>query len=183
MAFTLSPLPAKTGYRYFELTSSYDTLYKWFDYPKANGQSITGYVLLPHHLHLLIGFTSLQQSIHTVVSNAKRLIAYAIVKRLEAQKQTDTWIKLSNAVSNSDRQRGKLHQEFEPSFDAKECRSRIFIEQKLTYIHNNPCRGVWNLSTGPVDYLHSPACFYYTGKQGIDEVTNYMELEERNSNR
>ena len=136
--------------------------------------------MLPHHLPLLIGFTSLQQSIHTVVSNAKRFIAYEIVKRLEAQKQTDTWNTLSNAVSNSDRQRGKLYRVFEPSFDAKECRTKIFIEQKLSYIHHNPCTGVWHLSKGPVDYLHSSACFYYTGKQGFYEVTNYMELEDRN---
>jgi hypothetical protein len=42
-----------------------------------------------------------------------------------------------------------------------------------------PAQGVASFK-GPVDFHHSPACFYYTGKQGIDEVTNYMELEDRN---
>ena len=47
----------------------------------------------------------------------------------------------------------------------------------LNYMHNNPCSGIWNLATGPIDYLHSSARFYETGKQGIYEVTNYKELD------
>ncbi len=69
----------------FELTESYDAVYKWFDYLKAKGHYITGYVILPNHLHVLIGFKALTQSINTVVSNGKRFIAYKIVKRLKEQ--------------------------------------------------------------------------------------------------
>ncbi len=89
-----------------------------------------------------------------------------------------TFKTLSDAVSDSDRKRGKLHQLFEPSFDAKECRTRKFIEQKLSYMHNNPCTGVWNLSTSPVDYLHSSGIFYQTVKQGVYEVSSYKDLED-----
>ncbi len=44
----------------------------------------------------------------------------------------------------------------EPSFDWKECRSDKFIDQKLEYIHANPCLleyGIWlkkNISTSIV---------------------------------
>ena len=164
----------------FELTNSYDAIYKWFDYLKASGHYITGYVILPNHLHVLIGFKALTQTINTVVSNGKRFIAYEIVKRLEGQNNTAILKTLSVAVIDSDRKRGKLHQVFENSFDAKECRREEFIKQKLSYMHGNPCKGIWNLARSPSDYLHSSALFYDTGKHSTYEVTNYKELEDIN---
>ena len=164
----------------FELTNSYDVVYKWFDHMKSKSHYITGYVILPNHLHVLVGFKALEQSINTVVSNAKRFMAYEIVKRLEEGNHTSIVDQLSAAVTTSDRQRGKRHQVFEGAFDAKECRGRVFIEQKLSYMHNNPCTGVWNLATSPAEYAHSSALFYSTGIQGAYEVTNYMDLEDMN---
>jgi len=47
------------------------------------------------------------------------------------------------------------------------CDSHGFTNQKLDYIHDNPCKGKWNLSENPVGYLHSSAIFYIDGVQGI----------------
>jgi hypothetical protein len=63
MESTSSPSPVKTGCHYFELTNSYDAGYNWFDHLKTNGHYITIYVILPNHLHVLIGFKALKQSI------------------------------------------------------------------------------------------------------------------------
>ena len=102
------------------------------------------------------------------------------VKKLKQQQQTEILNRLSAAVTDSDRKRGKLHQVFESSFDAKECRRAEFINQKLCYMHENPCKGVWNLAASPSEYLHSSALFYQTGKNSIYEVTNYKALEDIN---
>ena len=67
---------------------------------------------------------------------------------------------------------------FEPSFDWKDCRSNRFIDQKLNYIHANPCRGVWNLVKEEVEYVHSSAKYYETGEQGIYSITKYTDLED-----
>ena len=56
--------------------------------------------------------------------------------------------------------------------------SNKFIDQKLEYIHANPCRGIWNLVNEEYEYKHSSAKFYLTGKQGVYAVTNYAELED-----
>jgi hypothetical protein len=61
---------------------------------------------------------------------------------------------------------------------AKGCSSDRFIDQKLDYMHDNPCRGVWRLAASPVDYLHSSATFYLTGEQGIYPFTNSGELND-----
>ena len=56
-------------------------------------------------------------------------------------------------------------------------KSDKFIEQKLNYIHENPCRGEWNLAGQPQDYLHSSARYYISGRHSIYEIISYTELE------
>jgi len=110
---------------------------------------------MPNHVHTLLAFRNTQgQSINTIVGNGKRFMAYELVKKLKECNQEDI-LKQSSHVRKNEKQRGKLHEVFEPSFDWKECTSDKFLEQKLNYIHENPCRGKWNLAHQISDYKHS----------------------------
>jgi REP element-mobilizing transposase RayT len=161
------------------MTNGYDIVYKWFDHLKSNGHYITGYVIMPNHVHALIAFRNTQgKSINSIIGNGKRFMAYEIVKRLEDKKSAELLEQLASYVNATDRLRGKQHEVFEPSFDWKECNSDKFIEQKLNYMHENPCRGDWNLASQPQDYVHSSARYYITGIQSIYEVTSHTELED-----
>jgi hypothetical protein len=51
-------------------------------------------------------------------------------------------------------------------------------DKKLDYIHDNPCKGVWNLAMNAIDYPHSSAKYYQTGEQGIYAITSYTYLED-----
>jgi REP element-mobilizing transposase RayT len=164
----------------FEITNGYDTVYKWFDYLKSKGHFITGYIIMPNHVHALIAFRNTQgQSINSIIGNGKRFMAYDLVRRLTEQNNIDVLEQLSSFVRFTDKHKGKLHEVFEPSFDWKACQSEKFIEQKLEYIHANPCRGSWDLVNQPWDYEHSSAGFYFNGKQGVYEVVSYMELQDK----
>src|SRR5258706_688759 len=68
-------------------TNTYDSIYKWFDYLKARGHYITGYVVMPNHIHALIAFRHTEKTINTIISNGKRFVAYEIVKRLKSANQ------------------------------------------------------------------------------------------------
>ncbi len=146
----------------FELTKRYDTVYKWFDSLKLKKHIVKGYVIMPNHLHVLIDFASSVKSINKIVSNGKRFMAYKIVERLKEQNKGDVLLQLSERVSKSDKDKGKIHQVFERSFDCKEITSQYFFIQKLSYIHYNPCSGVWKLVENPVAYVHGSAKFYLT---------------------
>lgn len=122
---------------------------------------------MPNHLHVLIQFGFSEKSIITIVSNGKRFIAYKIVERLKQQNKTEILLKLSEAVTKSDKAKGKIHQVFERSFDCKEITSQHFFLQKLSYVHNNPCTGIYDFVKNPVEYAHSSAKFYITGEQGV----------------
>lgn len=133
---------------------------------------------MPNHVHALISFTQTSQSSNTIIGNGKRFMAYEIIKRLQAAGETDLLQQLQNNVETARKSNNKQHEVWELSFDWKECRSNEFINQKLDYMHNNPCVKKWNLSNSPVEYLHSSAKFYITGQQGIFAVTNFMEMED-----
>ncbi len=160
----------------FKITKGYDCVYKWFNSLQKNGHYINGYVIMPNHLHALISFSNTGKNINTIVWNGKRFMAYDIVERLQEINDEIILSKLSNAVRPSDKKRGKLHEVFKDSFDNKECFTKKFIEQKLDYIHWNPCTGKWNLAICPEDYQHSSAGFYCKGVQGIFEVDNIMQM-------
>ncbi|HTH56914.1 MAG TPA: hypothetical protein VL728_12780, partial [Cyclobacteriaceae bacterium] len=163
----------------FEQANAYDAVYKWFDHLKHRGHFILGYVIMPNHLHAMIGFrNTMGGSINRIIGNGKRFIAYEIVKALREKSDLETLARLSSKVNATDGKRGKLHAVFEPSFDWKECRTDRFIDQKLNYIHANPCRGTWSLVDDPCDYIHSSAKYYATGEQGLYGITNFMELRD-----
>ena len=52
------------------------------------------------------------------------------------------------------------------------------MKQKLDYMHDNSCRGKWNLVADVTEYKHSSAKFYLSGEQGVYPITNYLELED-----
>jgi REP element-mobilizing transposase RayT len=47
----------------FQLTNGYDIVYNWFDYLKQQRHYITGYVIMPDHLHAVIAFSNSGTSI------------------------------------------------------------------------------------------------------------------------
>lgn len=52
------------------------------------------------------------------------------------------------------------------------------MKQKLDYMHDNPCRGKWNLVTDVTEYVYSSAKFYLCNEQGVYQVMNYLELDD-----
>ena len=147
----------------FEITNSYSNIYKWFDHLKAKGHKILAYVIMPNHIHILFEFIKAEKDINTIIGNGKRFLAYEIIKTLKKQNNLEILSKLSEATSNSDKRSNKNYKVFEKSFDCKQITGPYFFEQKLNYIHNNPCTGKWMLADCPKNYFHSSAKFYITG--------------------
>ena len=162
----------------FEITNGYALVYNWFDILKANGHHITGYVIMPNHVHATIAFTKTKKDINKVIGDGKRFIGYEIINRLKAKNETALLDKLSAAVNKSDNARGKLYEIWEDSFNWKHCIGDEFAWQKINYMNHNPCSGKWQLATEPALYPHSSAKFYLTGEQGIYPVTNFKELND-----
>ena len=161
-----------------ELTHAYDLVYKWYDQLKLSGHYVVGYAIMPNHIHSLLAFQNTGKDINKIVGNGKRFIGYEIVKRLYRKSSDEILIKLKEAVHRSDRERKKVHEIWEDSFDWKDCRSQRMILQKLDYMHVNPCVGKWQLVAKHEDYPHSSTKFYITGETGNYPVLHFWELED-----
>ena len=147
----------------FELTNSYDLVYRWFDILKKDKVEIVGYVIMPNHVHSILYFPEAGFDLNKILSNGKRFMAYEIINRLEKANDTNTLTILQNALTERERKKKQLHKVFKDSFDAKVIFSEKFLIQKLNYIHYNPVKGKWNLAKDFVSYEHSSASFYEEG--------------------
>jgi REP element-mobilizing transposase RayT len=159
-----------------EQTNSYDLVYNWFDYLKKQNHRITGYVIMPNHVHVLIDFAKSAKKINTIIGDGKRFIAYDIISRLEKAGKTGILQQLEKAVSAKDKNNGKKHEVWQESFDWKYCETADFAYQKLIYMHNNPCAGKWKLAEDITKYKHSSARYYITGKHAAYEVVDVEEI-------
>lgn len=146
------------------LADAYDLVYKWFDYLKSKGHSITGYVIMPNHIHVLIYFNRTAKSINTIIGDGKRFMAYGIIKRLQEKQETRILSTLHLHLTASQYKKGYRYVVWKESFDWKRCDTPAFVWQKLRYIHKNPCRGKWQLAENVAAYEHCSARYYLTGK-------------------
>jgi REP element-mobilizing transposase RayT len=162
--------------RLFEISDAYNIVYKWFDSLFEKNIKILAYVVMPNHVHLLIYFSQMPKSLNTIIGNAKRFMAYAIVKRLEERNEIELLEELNSLVKGNERKKGQRHKVFEDGFDAKQCYSREFLLQKLDYIHNNPVSKKWRLVDDYTDYEHSSAASYKTGLQRYEKLLHLGEL-------
>lgn len=161
----------------FALCGAYDLVYQWFDSLRRQGHELAGYVIMPNHIHLMLAYSGSGPSINTLVGNGKRLMAYEIIRRLQATQQEVILQQLAAAVPAGARTRGKQYAVFRPSFHLLHCYSQQFILQKLRYIHNNPCAKKWKLAQSPAQYLHSSAAFYENAVSGAYPVVSWLTLE------
>jgi hypothetical protein len=102
-------------------------------------------------MHLLY-FPEMPKSLNTVIGNAKRFLAYEIIKRLQEKKAIVLLDILHAGVKKRERKKGQIHKVFEDSFDAKECHSTEFIFRNLSIClpvrsggHRNPVSKRWQL--------------------------------------
>ena len=158
------------------ITNSYSSVYKWFGILNEKGADILGYVIMPNHVHLLIYLRKGAPQLNKLISNGKRFLAYQIVHQLKVMQRHDILSKLSAGVQANERKKGKKHQVFRLSFDARVCFDEKMVEQKLDYIHANPVSGKWQLENDFADYEHSSAGFYEKGISTKCKIMHYKSV-------
>lgn len=157
---------------------AYDEVEKFLRVLNRSGHTVTGYVIMPNHVHFTFYYNAdCGQPLNTVVGNGKRFIGYEVVRRLQQKNETELLVQLTEAVDAHKKPRGHCHKLWEDTFDVKECRTERYILQKLNYMHRNPCAGKWRLCEDPNEYPFGSAGFYELGRRnGNTIVTDYRDL-------
>ena len=142
-----------------EVTQLYDYLEDWIDQLKKRHVCTSAFVFMPNHIHLLVYVKDESRDLNHVLGEGKRFMAYEIVKRLKKLKANSILKELSNGVQEKERLKGKKHQVFRLSFDAKKVEGESILSV-MDYIHHNPVSGKWNLAKDYVSFPHSSASYY-----------------------
>jgi len=140
----------------------YSLVYKWFDYMEDKYDNrVCGYVIMPNHLHLLLKITDKSPTLPTLIQNAKRFLAYSIIKLLKE----DKYFSVLDFFQENARIKFKAkHKVFEDGYDCLIIQTQKFFLEKVNYIHNNPCQEKWRLVESPEDYKYSSAANYILGQ-------------------
>ena len=154
---------------------AYEEVYSWFDHLQKDDCLLLGYVIMPNHMHVLLFPQNEDKTVNKIISDGKRFMAYGIVKRLKALGHQEVLSRLQQGVQDAERAKGKKHQVWRLSFDAKLCYSEEMLEQKLDYIHRNPVSGKWSLAEDYTEYIHSSASYYELNKDNT-YLTHYKDI-------
>ncbi|WP_009035593.1 transposase [Indibacter alkaliphilus] len=125
---------------------------------------IYGYVIMPNHIHLIFEMTDLNGKEMPHASFHK----YTAHKFLTILRKTNPNFLIQFKVDEAN----KKHCFWQRDPLDVELYSPSVIYQKLTYIHNNPCRGKWELAQSPLDYKFSSCLFYETGEDPFNILTH-----------
>ena len=102
-------------------------VYKWFDCLKNHGFGTVAYVTMPNHLHSIHYFPESGFNLNKIIGNAKRFMAYELIKRLKQPYEQDTLNYIASAVTEREKKKGQLHKVFTDSFDAKGIYNENFL--------------------------------------------------------
>jgi REP element-mobilizing transposase RayT len=154
-------------------TNLYDYLPAWSDKLSIRGIKNCGYVAMPNHLHFIFYVENESEGLNKMLGEGKRFMAYEIVKRLQKQKEYSVLKVLEEGVQQNEKIKGKNHQVFRLSFDAKPLNGIDQINNTLDYIHHNPVNGKWNLVDDYTKYPYSSAAYYELGIKSTINIHDF----------
>lgn len=129
------------------------------------------FVIMPNHIHIIALFSK-EHTLADVMRDFKKFTARQIYRHVQAEGNTKVLEVLK-------REGEKVKQEYkvwEDGYDARDVFSTEFLQQKMDYIHHNPCQPQWKLVGSPEEYLWSTAGYYFDGKPCIILIDDVREI-------
>ena len=137
---------------------------------RANkGLKLYAFVIMPNHLHLIC---SVGEQLHTVMRDFKRFTSRQIHDRLKEDSRTTILEWLRFATQRARRASDELGL-WDEGFHPKAIASSDVFQQKLDYLHANPCRK--GLVERPERWWYSSAAFY-AGESAYCMEVDHLEL-------
>jgi putative transposase len=130
------------------------------------------FVIMPNHIHLIVKFLP-PRTLVSVMRDFKKFTAKQIVRQCQLDSRQELLTIIEMAVGANEKSKHKV---WEDGYDAREIFSPGFLEQKLDYIHHNPCQPQWRLVDKEEDYRWSSARFYSEERQAVIEVDDLREF-------
>lgn len=137
----------------------------------AQRMNLYAFVVMPNHVHFIAKFPE-RHKIGDVLRDFKRHTARQIIRQSMAEQSLTNLTLRKQAVADA-RQNYKV---WKDGYDARDIFSVGFLQQKMDYIHWNPCQSNWKLAKIPEDYLWSSARLYLANQPAIIPIDDVREL-------
>jgi len=129
-------------------------------YREHSGLRIYGYVVMPDHYHLVLGFPE-GVRVSDFLRDFKSFLGRQFVERLASEGTSDLLSKFRLSHVRT-RRRDPTYAIFQPDNDDRVIHSEKFFRQKLDYLHANPLRK--GLVKTAAEYTWSSCRSYITGE-------------------
>jgi REP element-mobilizing transposase RayT len=130
------------------------------------------FVVMPNHIHIIVRFSE-EYPLSDVMRDFKKFTARNIFRQFSDAGNS----KVLDLLRKEGKRVKQAYKVWEDSYDARDIFSIKFLQQKMNYIHHNPCQQHWNLVEAPEQYLWSTAGFYLDEKPcviPIDDAREYL---------
>jgi REP element-mobilizing transposase RayT len=130
------------------------------------------FVIMPNHIHIIAHFNE-DHPLADVMRDFKKFTARQTYRHFQAEQNTK--------VLDILRREGEIvkqeYKVWEDNYDARDIFTIKFLQQKMDYIHHNPCQPHWKLAETPQQYPWSTAGYYLDGRPcviPIDDVREFL---------
>ena len=128
---------------------------------------IYGFVIMPNHIHIVWRIST-----DFLLEDVQRDFLKYTAQQIRFDLQKNHPQVLQHFEVNL---RDRRYQFWERNALSVDLYDRKIVEQKLTYIHNNPLQEKWNLAPHPQDYWYSSCRFYELSQDDFGFLSHYME--------
>lgn len=128
---------------------------------------VYGFVIMPNHLHVIWELCK-RNGKEMPHASFNKATAHLIVKDLKVNHPA-----VIPYFKVNEHERSFRIWQRDPLAVLMDNKSKV--EQKLTYIHQNPLQERWNLATDPIEYPWSSAAFYENEPTDFDFLVRYEE--------
>ncbi|HLO15991.1 MAG TPA: transposase [Anaerolineales bacterium] len=144
-----------------------------FHYLRTEGQmKLFAFIIMPNHIHLIALFSK-EHTLCDVMRDFKKFTARQIYRQFQAEEN----MKVLDVLKKEGESLKQKYKVWEDGYDARDVYSTDFLQQKMDYIHHNPCQPQWKLVETAEEYLWSTAGFYIAGKPcmiPVDDVREFL---------
>ena len=142
---------------------------------RTNGRmKLFVFAIMHNHIHLIAKFSK-EHLLSDVMRDFKKFTA----RQIYGQFQSEGAAKVLAFLHKAGKAVKQEYKVWEDGYDARDIFSIKFLQQKMEYIHQNPCQSHWKLADAPEECPWSTAGFYLAGKPcviPIDDVREYIML-------
>lgn len=129
------------------------------------------FVVMPNHIHIIAHFSE-EYPLSDVMRDFKKFTARQIYRQFSVEGNS----KMLGMLRKEGEKVKQDYKVWEDGYDARDVFSIDFLQQKMDYIHHNPCQPQWKLVESPEEYLWSTAGFYLAGKPCIIPIDDVREF-------